>query len=67
MEDKEQVEPAGMYNVGEGVKVGGFRLRPQSPGKIWIERAEGEREGEGGEFPEDDVAEVIGQYYDQNL
>lgn len=42
------------------VRVGGFILRRSKPGKIYILCIE---TGEAGDFPENEVADLVGKYF----
>ncbi len=59
-----------MYEIGNKevpqMKIGDYLIVAQSGGKIWIQD-EGKEGGDGGEFPEADVAALIKDYYDKNL
>ena len=61
------MEQAGMYSVFENMEgnvvIGKYTLCKQSEGRIWIQ----ERDGDGGEFSEKDLEEVIESYYKKNF
>lgn len=57
-----------IYSLDEFVYVGEFFIAAGiEDGKVWIGRASGEREGEGGDFSIDKLQEALRKFYEENF
>lgn len=57
----EKKQLSGMYNETPRVQIGEFSISRQGTASIWIEHTS----GEGGEFREDDLENLIRDFYEK--
>ena len=57
----EKKQLSGMYGETPRVQIGEFSISRQGTAKIWIEHTS----GEGGEFREDDLENLIRNFYEK--
>jgi hypothetical protein len=62
-------EVMAIVNAQPQLHIGQFAIRPSplNADKVWIDVTDGDRRGEGGEFPKDKLAKALEAFYEEEF